>query len=112
MVRMCHHAACCMPCWPGRRVSGSHANPLALKTDAPPGVLWDIIRCWVKDHPAPAALKDPQSYSAKILSKEPTLTANFSRVAGAMPKAKTDNVPRCVCTRMAARHQAAHGLGC
>lgn len=34
-----------------RRVSGSHANPLAVKTDAPPEVLWDIVRCWVKEHP-------------------------------------------------------------
>jgi tRNA (guanine26-N2/guanine27-N2)-dimethyltransferase len=30
----------------GHRVSGSHANPLALKTDAPPHLVWDIIRCW------------------------------------------------------------------
>lgn len=32
----------------GFRVSGSHACPLAVKTDAPPHVVWDILRCWVK----------------------------------------------------------------
>ncbi len=32
----------------GYRVSGSHACPLAVKTDAPPHVVWDILRCWVK----------------------------------------------------------------
>lgn len=31
----------------GYRISGSHANPLGLKTDAPMEVLWDIMRCWV-----------------------------------------------------------------
>lgn len=31
----------------GYRISGSHVNPLALKTDAPMDVVWDIMRCWV-----------------------------------------------------------------
>ena len=31
----------------GYHISGSHANPLGLKTDAPMEVLWDIMRCWV-----------------------------------------------------------------
>jgi hypothetical protein len=40
-------------------VSGSHANPLAIKTNAPPGVLWDIIRCWIKDgHPVNVKVRD------------------------------------------------------
>lgn len=52
-------------------MSGSHANPLAVKTDAPPGVVWDVVRCWVrKTGASAAALKDPDSYSAKILAKE------------------------------------------
>ena len=33
------------------RVSSSHANPLAVKTNAPNGVFWDIFRCWIKEHP-------------------------------------------------------------
>ena len=31
----------------GYRVSLSHANPNAIKTDAPQEVFWDIMRCWV-----------------------------------------------------------------
>jgi tRNA (guanine26-N2/guanine27-N2)-dimethyltransferase len=29
------------------RVSGSHVNPLGIKTDAPMEIIWDIMRCWV-----------------------------------------------------------------
>ena len=35
----------------GYRVSYSHACKSSLKTDAPPKVLWDILRCWAKLHP-------------------------------------------------------------
>ena len=29
-------------------MSSTHANPLAVKTDAPPNVIWDVMRAWVK----------------------------------------------------------------
>jgi len=35
----------------GYRISGTHVNPLGLKSDAPMDVIWDIMRCWVRDHP-------------------------------------------------------------
>lgn len=31
----------------GYRISGTHVNPLGLKTDAPMDVIWDIMRSWV-----------------------------------------------------------------
>lgn len=31
----------------GYRISGTHVNPLGLKSDAPMDVIWDIMRCWV-----------------------------------------------------------------
>ena len=34
-----------------RSVSGTHANPLGVKTDAPWAAVWDVMRCWVADHP-------------------------------------------------------------
>lgn len=34
----------------GYRVSISHCNAAAVKTDAPHEVLWDILRCWVGVH--------------------------------------------------------------
>ena len=39
----------CLPA--GYRVSSTHANPLGVKTNAPFSAVWDIIRCWVQDHP-------------------------------------------------------------
>ena len=34
----------------GYRISGTHVNPLGLKSDAPMDVIWDIMRCWVRDY--------------------------------------------------------------
>ena len=35
----------------GYRISGSHVNPLGLKSDAPMDVIWNIMRCWVLAQP-------------------------------------------------------------
>lgn len=43
----------------GYRASGTHTIPLGCKTDAPFHILWDILRCWVQDHPVKGA--DPES---------------------------------------------------
>lgn len=76
---------------PGYRVSGTHANPLGLKTDAPPEVFWDIMRCWVAEHPQK---KPPEadSYAGKLLAKPPQLKADFSRARGATSAAKSAKV--------------------
>ncbi|KAL4859544.1 putative tRNA (guanine(26)-N(2))-dimethyltransferase 2 [Chlorella vulgaris] len=76
----------------GYRVSGTHANPLGIKTDAPWDVVWDVMRCWVRDHPgkAPAA----GSSAEKILSREPQLKADFSRAQQAMSQARSKGVAR------------------
>ena len=58
-------AASAMPAAPamcpaaGYRASGTHTIPLGCKTDAPFHILWDILRCWVQDHPVKGA--DPES---------------------------------------------------
>lgn len=76
----------------GHRISGSHACALGLKTDAPFEVIWDIMRCWVKDHPVkPQAADTPGSV---ILGREPEVQANFTRVVGALSKALAQGVPR------------------
>ena len=76
----------------GYRVSPAHCNPLAVKTDAPAKVLWDILRCWVKEHPVkPIPEKTP---GVVILSKEPELVANWTRVHGAFTKAQREGVTR------------------
>ncbi len=78
----------------GHRVSGSHTCPLALKTDAPPRVVWDILRCWIAQHPVKPP--KPGSYAANILSRTPELEADFRRAAGAVPASSKAGVPRFV----------------
>ncbi|KAL8171512.1 hypothetical protein V2J09_023316 [Rumex salicifolius] len=76
----------------GYRISGTHVNPLGLKSDAPMNVLWDIMRCWVKNHPVKPQPADlPGSI---ILSKEPELEANFTRKAASLSKAQAKKVAR------------------
>ncbi|KAF3329183.1 putative tRNA (guanine(26)-N(2))-dimethyltransferase 2 [Carex littledalei] len=76
----------------GYRISGSHVNPLGLKSDAPMEVIWDIMRCWVKNHPIkPQPLDHPGSV---ILSKEPKLQANFARAVASLSKAQVKKVKR------------------
>ncbi|CAL8462795.1 g2328 [Coccomyxa elongata] len=77
----------------GYRVSGSHANPLGLKTDAPPEVFWDVMRCWVLEHPTKKA-PEADSYAGKLLAKPPQLKASFVRAKGATSAAKTAKVAR------------------
>ncbi|TXG57662.1 hypothetical protein EZV62_015491 [Acer yangbiense] len=76
----------------GYRISGTHVNPLGLKSDAPMDVIWDIMRCWVKNHPVKAQPAD-QSGSV-ILAKEPTLQANFARAVASLSKAQAKKVAR------------------
>lgn len=56
----------------GFRVSYSHANKNSIKTDAPAGVIWDIMRCWAKVYPVnPGRFLEGTPLKA-ILTKEPT----------------------------------------
>jgi tRNA (guanine26-N2/guanine27-N2)-dimethyltransferase len=80
----------------GFRVSGSHANPLAIKTDAPVEVFFDILRCWIKEHPINNTKVEPGSYLAHILGKEAKIQADFSRAQGSMSQAKMGGVARFV----------------
>ncbi|XP_077211258.1 tRNA (guanine(26)-N(2))-dimethyltransferase 1-like [Tasmannia lanceolata] len=76
----------------GYRVSGSHVNPLGIKTDAPMDVIWDIMRCWVKNHPVKA--QPPDQSGSVILAKDPTLQANFARAPASLSKAQAKKVAR------------------
>ncbi|KAG7274496.1 hypothetical protein CRUP_025689, partial [Coryphaenoides rupestris] len=53
------------------RVSLSHACKNAIKTDAPPAVIWDIMRSWEKTNPVKREKLSETSPAFKILSKEP-----------------------------------------
>ncbi|KAG7575680.1 S-adenosyl-L-methionine-dependent methyltransferase [Arabidopsis thaliana x Arabidopsis arenosa] len=74
------------------RISGTHVNPLGMKTDAPMEVIWDIMRCWVKNHPIKA--QSPEHPGSVILSKEPSHQVDFSRHIGSLSKAQAKKVAR------------------
>ncbi|KAL6526314.1 hypothetical protein OROMI_029954 [Orobanche minor] len=76
----------------GFRISGSHVNPLGLKTDAPMDVIWDIMRCWVKNHPVKP--QPPDQAGSVILAKEPVLQANFARAVASLSKAQAKKIAR------------------
>ncbi|KAB2075064.1 hypothetical protein ES319_A07G194600v1 [Gossypium barbadense] len=76
----------------GYRISGTHVNPLGLKSDAPMDVIWDIMRCWVKNHPVKAQPADQPG--SVILAKEPVLQANFARAVASLSKAQAKKVAR------------------
>ncbi|XAR51626.1 tRNA (guanine(26)-N(2))-dimethyltransferase [Bertholletia excelsa] len=76
----------------GYRISGAHVNPLGMKTDAPMDVIWDIMRCWVKNHPVKA--QSPDQAGSVILAKEPVLQANFARAVASLSKAQAKKVAR------------------
>ncbi|KAF5480143.1 hypothetical protein F2P56_000910 [Juglans regia] len=76
----------------GYRISGTHVNPLGLKSDAPMDVIWDIMRCWVKNHPVKP--QPPDLPGSVILAKEPVLQANFARAVASLSKAQAKKVTR------------------
>ncbi|KAG1676768.1 hypothetical protein FOA52_005057 [Chlamydomonas sp. UWO 241] len=80
----------------GFRVSSAHANPLAIKTDAPGAVLWDILRCWMRSHPVSMKNIPEGGYVHKLVTKAPVLEANFTKVAAAANPSKADGVVRYV----------------
>lgn len=70
----------------GYRVSRSHTDPSAIKTDAPQRKVWDMLRCWAK-RPECEAQKgkkkeplSPTSPAAAILAASPEEEADFRPV--------------------------------
>jgi tRNA G26 N,N-dimethylase Trm1 len=59
----------------GYRVSCSHANNNALKTDAPMEAIWDVYRAWIQLHPVKA--RSDTTPATMILAKPPVLLTQF-----------------------------------
>ncbi|XP_036389908.1 tRNA (guanine(26)-N(2))-dimethyltransferase [Megalops cyprinoides] len=78
----------------GFRVSLSHACKNALKTDAPPSALWDIMRCWEKKNPVKRERLSETSPAFRILSTEPTLQACFEVREDANPQSRRRHLVR------------------
>ncbi|XP_076867189.1 tRNA (guanine(26)-N(2))-dimethyltransferase isoform X2 [Brachyhypopomus gauderio] len=78
----------------GYRVSMSHACKNALKTDAPAGVLWDVMRCWEKSNPVKREKLSETSPAYRILSIEPVLQACFDIREDANPQSRKRHLTR------------------
>uniref|UniRef100_A0A672YYC2 tRNA (guanine(26)-N(2))-dimethyltransferase n=1 Tax=Sphaeramia orbicularis TaxID=375764 RepID=A0A672YYC2_9TELE len=78
----------------GHRVSLSHACKNAIKTDAPPAVIWDVMRCWEKSNPVKREKLSQTSPAFKILSTEPSLDACFSVRDDANPQSRKRHLTR------------------
>ncbi|CAG8494843.1 11033_t:CDS:10 [Ambispora leptoticha] len=62
----------------GYKFSASHAAAGSLKTDAPPEVIWDIVRSWVKLHPVNYNNIAANAPGRKILGNPPSFEADFT----------------------------------
>lgn len=63
----------------GYRVSSVHMEPQGFKTDAPMGIVWDILRCWKRSQP-PGKVQKPSSPAFKIMATAPSFEADFTLV--------------------------------
>ncbi|KZT67746.1 N2,N2-dimethylguanosine tRNA methyltransferase [Daedalea quercina L-15889] len=61
----------------GHEVSRSHASAGSIKTTASYADVYDIMRCWIKNHPVRTDKIAPNSPAIHLLSKEPKTEANF-----------------------------------
>ncbi|CEL52430.1 tRNA (guanine-N2-)-methyltransferase [Rhizoctonia solani AG-1 IB] len=71
----------------GYEISRSHACAGSLKTTATRAQVYDIIRSWIKLNPVKMENVKDGSPTRKLLSKEPTEEANFSRHPQAISRA-------------------------
>lgn len=62
----------------GFRASTTHCNSKAIKTDAPWGLIWDVVRTTAKQHLSNRQFNE-ESYVGKLLAKEITHDISFSR---------------------------------
>ncbi len=65
----------------GYRVSRSHTEANAIKTDAPSGAVWDVLRSWAADNP-PTKLSETAP-GHRLLAKPPQVKADFTKLAAA-----------------------------
>ncbi|CAL1296963.1 unnamed protein product [Larinioides sclopetarius] len=76
----------------GYQVSLSHTSPTSLKTDAPPEVIWDIMRAWANMFPGKKTFElEP---SKTIMSKKSSIEVSFKLHPDAEPKSRCNNLLR------------------
>lgn len=80
--------------WTGYRVSSTHAKALGVKTDAPPEIVWDVMRAWVKRFSVDKKGPAPGSSGALILSKEPKIEVDFTIIRKAASVSRSSKMVR------------------
>uniref|UniRef100_A0A182JDC6 tRNA (guanine(26)-N(2))-dimethyltransferase n=1 Tax=Anopheles atroparvus TaxID=41427 RepID=A0A182JDC6_ANOAO len=79
----------------GYRVSYSHASRTSVKTDAPVGVLWDILRCWHRIHPVKEERFLEGVPLTAILAKAPAKEYNIEEIhPEANPPSRKESLSR------------------
>ncbi|KAF5288456.1 hypothetical protein FQR65_LT02108 [Abscondita terminalis] len=78
----------------GYEVSYSHAHKTSIKTNAPPKVLWDILRCWAAEHPLSEKRRLEKSAGNNILSIKPEKEYSFSLNPAANPPSRREGYVR------------------
>ncbi|ESN93195.1 hypothetical protein HELRODRAFT_157901 [Helobdella robusta] len=78
----------------GFSVSLSHAEKNSLKTNAPMAIIWDILRCWVKNNPINQKRCPEGSVVHNILAHEITFVADFTLHPKANPPSRSNGLLR------------------
>ncbi|KAJ2796643.1 tRNA methyltransferase 1, partial [Coemansia helicoidea] len=77
----------------GYRVSGSHTAQGSIKTDAPPAVVWDIVRTLVAEAGRSSRIQ-PESPADRILAKDITTPVSFDMHKDANPESRRISLVR------------------
>nr|CAI5836983.1 unnamed protein product [Callosobruchus analis] len=72
----------------GYKVSFTHMHKTSIKTDAPKKVVWDIMRCWAKQHPVSQKRLIEGTPAFNILNLEPDKEYSFKIHAQANPESR------------------------
>ncbi|EGD83555.1 hypothetical protein PTSG_12138 [Salpingoeca rosetta] len=78
----------------GYEVSPTHCTAQGIKTTAPPHVMWDIYRTWVRKNPVSEKVLSKDSPASKILKGAPTTEIDFTYNKAAQPRSKLDGLVR------------------
>lgn len=78
----------------GYQVSMSHAGKASVKTNAPPYVIWDVVRAWEKLHPVNRAKMSDDRAGKRILEKETRTMISFELHPEANPESRKQELLR------------------
>lgn len=78
----------------GYRVSLSHANKLALKTDAPNQFIWDMMRAWEKQNPINRNKITEGSVAWTLLNADSVHEVSFETHRDANPASRISSLKR------------------